>query len=87
VTGPAPDDGRERRDEGPSLPDPRPFRRLQAVTAALIAVAALVTLLSDRRPAEVRWGAIAGIAVLTLVVLILTRLRGRWPWERGDKNS
>ena len=49
------------------FPDPRPFRRIQAATALLIAVAAAVTLLSDERPAAVRWSAVAGIVVLLVI--------------------
>jgi hypothetical protein len=57
------------------FPDPRPFRRIQAATALLIAVVAAVTLLSDERPAAVRWSAVAGMAVLILVVWWITRHR------------
>lgn len=64
-------------DEGPRFPDPRPFRRIQAITAGLIAVVALITLLSDKRPEEVRYGTLAGVAVLAVAVWLVTRRRGR----------
>lgn len=57
------------------FPDPRPLRRLQAATLALIAIAALVTLLIDRRPAELRWGAAVGVAALIVVIIVITRRR------------
>jgi hypothetical protein len=70
------------------FPDPRPFRRIQAATALLIAVAAAVTLLSDERPAAVRWSAVAGMAVLILVVWWITRhrrpVRERDPGEKSE---
>jgi Flp pilus assembly protein TadB len=56
-------------------PDPRPLRRLQLATIALIVIAALVTLLSGSRPAEVRWGTLIGLVALILVVLWATRRR------------
>lgn len=56
-------------------PDPRPLRRLQLATVALIVIAALVTLLSGSRPAEVRWGTLIGLVALILVVLWATRRR------------
>jgi hypothetical protein len=65
----------EERDDRIRFPDARPFRRIQLATAALIVVAVLVTLLSDKRPAEVRYGALIGVAVLILVVLWATRRR------------
>src|SRR4051794_1256770 len=59
------DPDRERPPEEPDpFPDPRPLRRIQLATAALIAVAGAVTLLSDQRPAVVRWSAAVGIGVL-----------------------
>jgi hypothetical protein len=74
---PAVDRDPERREEGHDpFPDPRPFRRIQAATAALIAVAAVVTLLSGERPAAVRWGAAVGIGVLILIIWVITRSRG-----------
>lgn len=63
--------------EDPQFPDPRPLRRIQAATAALIGVAGVVTLLSDSRPTEVRWGTVIGLGVLVLVVLVILRRRGR----------
>jgi hypothetical protein len=68
-----PDDRRDRGD--PRYPDPRPLRRIQAATALLIAAVAVVTLLSGHRPAEVRWGTAAGLAVLAVVVLVVLRRR------------
>ena len=62
-------------DEGIRYPDARPFRRIQLATGALIVVAVLVTLFSDKRPAEVRYGALIGVAVLILVILWATRRR------------
>lgn len=60
---------------GPALPDARPFKRIQLVTAALIAVAALITLTSDSRPGAVRWGTIVGVTVLAVAVWLITRRR------------
>lgn len=68
-TEPPPDD----RDD--PFPDARPLRRIQAATAALIAIAAAVTLLSDKRPAEVRWGAAIGLIVLIVAIFVITRRR------------
>jgi steroid 5-alpha reductase family enzyme len=68
-TEPPPDD---RHDP---FPETRPFRRMQAATAILIAVAAALTLLSDSRPAAVRWGAAIGIAVLIVTIYVITRRR------------
>ena len=68
----------ERPPEPPDdvrFPDPRPLRRLQLATIALIVIAALVTLLSGSRPAEVRWGTLIGLVALILVVLWATRWR------------
>jgi hypothetical protein len=59
---------------GPS-PHPRPLRRVLAATAILLAVVAALTLLSDERPAAVRWSAAVGIGVLILIVWALTRRR------------
>jgi MYXO-CTERM domain-containing protein len=66
---------RPPRDEGPRLPDPKPFKRIQWVTAALLAVAALITLISDERPSEVRWGTVAGVALLIVGIALVTRRR------------
>jgi len=77
----------EREGQGPpepELPDPRPFRRIQAVTAALLALGLIVTLTSDRRPAEVRWGTLIGVALLALGVFLVTRRRG-WRLRGGKK--
>ena len=65
----------EDPDDGIRYPDSRPFRRIQLATGALIVVAVLVTLFSDKRPAEVRYGALIGVAVLILVILWATRRR------------
>jgi hypothetical protein len=74
------DPDRERPPEEPDpFPDPRPLRRIQLATAALIAVAGAVTLLSDERPAVVRWSAAVGIAVLIVVVWAITRHRRTRP--------
>jgi LPXTG-motif cell wall-anchored protein len=70
----------ERPPERPDdlrYPDQRPLRRLQLATVALIAIAALVTLLSGSRPAEVRWGTLVGLLALMAVVLWATRRRRR----------
>lgn len=66
--------------DGRIFPDARPLRRMQGVTFALIAAVALVTLLSDSRPAEVRWATLAGLAALVAAVaVVLRRRRGRRP--------
>lgn len=73
-----PDPDRPPREppEAPgSYPDTRPLRRVQAATAILLAVVAALTLLSDERPAAVRWTAAAGIGVLILIVWAITRHR------------
>ena len=62
------------RDDDP-FPEARPFRRIQAATAGLIALAAVVTLLSDSRPASVRWGTAIGLGVLILTIWLITRRR------------
>lgn len=77
-----PDDPIEERDPySPAFPDARPLRRIQAATAGLIALAAVVTLLSDSRPAEVRWGTLVGLAALAIVVAVVLRRRKRPPDE------
>ena len=74
--------------ESDPFPDPRPFRRIQAATALLIAVVAAVTLLSDERPAAVRWAAAIGITLLLLAIWWITRHRrplgGRDPDEKPE---
>ena len=73
-----PDPDREPRDpseEPDTFPDQRPLRRIQAATAALIAIAAALTLLSDERPEAVRWSAAVGIGVLIIIVWAITRHR------------
>ena len=45
----------ERHDDL-RYPDPKPFRRIQVATVALIVLVAVLTLTSGSRPAEVRWG-------------------------------
>ena len=68
---------REPPEEPDPFPDPRPLRRIQAATAALIAIVAALTLLSDERPTAVRWSAAVGIGVLIVVVWAITRHRGQ----------
>lgn len=75
----------ERDPAHDPFPDPRPFRRIQAATAALIAVAAAVTLLSDERPAGVRWG--AGVGIVVLIVIIWWITRHRTPRRERDPNE
>jgi hypothetical protein len=75
VSVPDPPERREEGPPGPDLPDPRPFRRIQAVTAGLLLIGVVITLTSDRRPAEVRWGTIVGLAVLAIAVYLITRHR------------
>ena len=62
-------------DRPDPFPDPRPFRRIQAATAVLIGGVAVLTLLSDSRPAGVRWGAAIGLAVLIVAIYVITRRR------------
>jgi hypothetical protein len=69
------------------FPDPRPLRRLQLATVALIVIAALVTLLSGSRPAEVRWGTLIGLVALIAVVLWATRRRRTRRAPPGDQNT
>jgi hypothetical protein len=72
VTGPE----RPPRDhDDVRYPDPKPFRRIQLATVALLVFAAVITLTSGSRPAEVRWGTLIGLAALILVVLWATRRR------------
>jgi hypothetical protein len=61
----------------PQLPDPGPLRRVQALTAVLIGAAVVFTLLSDKRPGEVRWGTLVGLVALSVGVFIVLRRRGR----------
>jgi hypothetical protein len=74
VTTPQP----HRRRDGPELPDPRPFKRIQLVTAALLVGAGLITLLGGNRPSEVRWGAAVGVALLIAGIALVT-------WRRRDR--
>lgn len=80
------DDPRDDRDPwGPRFPDARPLRRIQAATAGLIGLAAVVTLLSDARPDGVRWGALVGLGALLVVVAVVLRRRRRPPdGDAGD---
>ena len=74
------DEPRDERDPlDARFPDARPLRRIQAATAGLIALAAVVTLLSDSRPAGVRWGTIVGLGALVVVVAVILRRRRRPP--------
>jgi LPXTG-motif cell wall-anchored protein len=66
-----------RHEGGPGLPDPRPFKRIQAITAVLLVGAALITLLSDQRPSEVRWGAAIGVVLLIAGIALVTWRRRR----------
>lgn len=66
-----------RPDDGPELPDPRPFKRIQLITAVLLVGAGLITLLSDRRPSEVRWGAAVGVVLLIAGIAVVTWRRRR----------
>ena len=68
-------------------PDARPLRRLQLATVALIVIAALVTLLSGSRPAEVRWGTLIGLVALIAVVLWATRRRRTRRDSAGGQNT
>ncbi len=74
-------------DDHDPFPEARPFRRIQAATALLLAVAAVVTLLSDERPAAVRWSAAVGVGVLALVIWLLTRERRSRGERHGGENS
>jgi LPXTG-motif cell wall-anchored protein len=73
VTTPQP----HRPHDGPEMPDPRPFRRIQLITAVLLVGAVLITLLSDRRPSEVRWGAAVGVVLLIAGIALVTWRRRR----------
>jgi len=64
-----------REDQPDPFPDPRPLRRIQAATAVLIAGVAVLTLLSDSRPAAVRWGTAIGLVVLIVTIYVITRRR------------
>ena len=71
-------------------PDPRPLRRVQLATLALIVVAIVLTLTSGSRPAEVRWGTLAGLVALTVVVFVATRrwrARRRSPPDQNPVNA
>ena len=77
------------RDDDLRYPDPRPFRRIQLATVALIVLVAVLTLTSGSRPAEVRWGTLIGLAALTVLVLATwrRRTRRRSPAEENTRNS
>jgi hypothetical protein len=81
-----PERERERdRDDGIRFPDARPLRRIQLATVVLIAIAVVLTLTSGSRPAEVRWGTLIGLALLTAVVFLGTRRhRARRASHRGQ---
>ena len=78
----------ERHDDL-RYPDPKPFRRIQVATVALIVLVAVLTLTSGSRPAEVRWGTLIGLAALTVVVLATwrRRTRRRSPADENTRNS
>ena len=63
----------------PGYPNPRPLRMVQLATLALILIVVVLTLTSGERPAEVRWGSLAGLIALTVVVFVATR---RWRARR-----
>jgi LPXTG-motif cell wall-anchored protein len=65
------------RHQGPELPDPQPFKRIQLITAVLLVGAGLITLLSDQRPSEVRWGAAIGVVLLIAGIAAVTWRRRR----------
>ncbi|MGD9696325.1 MAG: hypothetical protein AB7V42_11790 [Thermoleophilia bacterium] len=71
------DDDRTPPDDGLRYPDPGPLRRIQAVTAVLIVGVIVVILLSDKRPAEVRYGTLIGVAVLVVAIAIAIRRKKR----------
>lgn len=78
MTGPGGGDAPPRAPgppDPPPLPDPAPFKRIQIATAALIAGAGLITLLSDERPGAVRWGTLVGLIVLIVTIYVVTRRR------------
>ena len=88
MSEPEPEREREReRDDGIRFPDPRPFRIIQLATAGLILVAIVVTLTSGSRPAEVRWGTLTGLALLSVVVFLATRRRRARRASPGDQNT
>ena len=78
-----PDDRPDRDPLEPRFPDARPLRRIQAATAGLIALAAVVTLLSDSRPEGVRWGTLVGLVALVVVVAVVLRRRRTPPEDSG----
>lgn len=71
------DDRRPPGDGGVRFPDPGPFRRIQGVTAVLIVGVILITLTSGSRPAEVRYGALVGVALLVVGIAVAIRRKGR----------
>jgi type VI protein secretion system component VasK len=71
-------EGRDPRDDL-RYPNPRPLRVVQLATVALILIVVVLTLTSGERPAEVRWGSLAGLIALTVVVFLATR---RWRARR-----
>jgi hypothetical protein len=81
---------RREDDDGLRYPDPRPLRLVQLATLALILIVVVLTLTSGSRPAEVRWGSLAGLIALTLVVFLATRrwrARRRRPPAQKTENS
>ena len=75
------------RDDGIRFPAPRPFRTIQLATAGLILVAIVLTLTSGSRPAEVRWGTLTGLVLLSVVVFLATRRRRARRASPGDRNT
>lgn len=86
MSGTEPDRERER-DDGIRFPDPRPLRTIQLATVGLILIALVLTLTSGSRPAEVRWGTLIGLALLTAVVFLTTRRRRARRGSPPEKNT
>ncbi|HSJ73949.1 MAG TPA: hypothetical protein VK904_06500 [Miltoncostaeaceae bacterium] len=81
---------RPERQDDLRYPDPRPLRRIQLATVALILIALVLTLSSGSRPAEVRWGTLIGLVALTVVAFLATRrwrARRRLPPHQDARNA
>jgi type VI protein secretion system component VasK len=79
----------DRRDDI-RYPDPRPLRLVQLATLVLILIVVALTLTSGSRPAEVRWGSLAGLIALTVLVFLATRrwrARRRQPPGQNARNA